>query len=161
MVGILKIPKKDIVLLSCLRNNARETLTKMSRKTGIPVSTLYDRLNHNYGSIIKKFTSIIDFKSLGYEITATLMMKVAFSDREKAESFLRVAVNANTVMALSNEYDFMVEAVFRNIAELEEFKKKIHEHASVEKLDVYIISSEIKKEQFLTSRELFGLNIAE
>ena len=41
--------KKDQILLSYLRKDARMPLTKMSKKTNIPVSTLFDRLKVNEG----------------------------------------------------------------------------------------------------------------
>jgi len=36
--------EKDLLILSELRQNARETLTKMSKHTGIPISTIFDKI---------------------------------------------------------------------------------------------------------------------
>jgi len=36
--------KQEIQVLRYFKNNARDTLTKASRKTGIPASTIYDIL---------------------------------------------------------------------------------------------------------------------
>ncbi|MBU4209210.1 MAG: winged helix-turn-helix transcriptional regulator [Proteobacteria bacterium] len=38
------IKKTDLIIISSLRQNAREKLTEMSRKTRIPVSTIFDRI---------------------------------------------------------------------------------------------------------------------
>ena len=37
-----QISKKDLLLISHLRQNARETMTNVSRSTGIPISTIFD-----------------------------------------------------------------------------------------------------------------------
>ena len=39
----MKINEKDLLIVSCLRQNARIKLTEMSRTTRIPVSTLFDK----------------------------------------------------------------------------------------------------------------------
>ncbi len=48
----------DLSVLAKLRQNARERLTKMSRKTSIPVTTLYNKIKTLESSIVKKHTSL-------------------------------------------------------------------------------------------------------
>ena len=45
---------KDLKIISYLRQNARMPLTKMSKKTQIPVSTIFDRLRTNEDDLIYK-----------------------------------------------------------------------------------------------------------
>ena len=40
----IKLDSSDLKILSALRANGRETLTKISRDTGIPISLVFDRL---------------------------------------------------------------------------------------------------------------------
>lgn len=154
-----KITRKDILLCTRLRENARETLTRMSKKTGIPVSTLYDRLQTHTGGLIKGFTSLIDFALLGYDVRAHMLIKVNYYDLEIIRAFLTNAHCANNVQSINGSYDFTAECVFRTLDELERFKKRLHEAGNVERLEVFIIVSDLKRERFLTSKDLALLEI--
>ena len=79
------IRKKELMLLACLRNNARETLTNISKKTNIPISTIFDKLKEYEKTFIKKHTSILDFKKLGYDIRINMLLKVDRSKRYALE----------------------------------------------------------------------------
>ena len=150
----MRVSKKDIMMIAQLRENARETLTKMSRRTGIPVSTLYDRLQAHNGRLIKKFTSILDFRELGFSIRANMLIGVDYEDRQKLRDFLEKAYNANSVQTINNDYDYFVEGIFKDIPDLEAFKEKLHATAKISRLQIYIVADEIKKEQFLSGKEL-------
>ncbi len=150
----MEIKKKDLLILSYLRKNSRISLTKMSRKTGIPISTLYDKIQSQKGKIIKKFTSIIDFKKLGYEIKANILIKTHFYDIEKIQVFLEKCFHVNNLQVINNHYNFFIEGVFKNIQELEEFKKKLFERGRIEAIDIYFIVDEIKKEKLLEETEI-------
>lgn len=155
----MKVTRKDVLLCSRLRDNARETLTRMSKKTGIPVSTLYDRLQAHKGGLIKGFTSIIDFAKLGYAVRANLLVKANYYDREKVRAFLEGAYAANTVQQLGSSYDFLAECLFTSFEELEAFKARLHEAGTIERLDVFIVVSDVKREGFLRGPELALLHV--
>ncbi|HIJ01446.1 TPA: hypothetical protein HA363_02255, partial [Candidatus Woesearchaeota archaeon] len=60
--------KKDVLLMSFFRNNARENLTRISRITRIPVSTIFDKLRDYEKELVKKHTTLLDFRKLGFDI---------------------------------------------------------------------------------------------
>jgi DNA-binding Lrp family transcriptional regulator len=157
--GLMKVTRKDVLLCSRLRENGRETLTRMSRKTGIPVSTLYDRMQVHKGGLIKGFTSLIDFTALGYAVRANLLVKANYYDREKIRVFLEGAYCANTVQQLNNAYDFIAECVFRSIDELEAFKNRLYDAGTIERLDVFIVVEDVKREAFLKGPDLALLHV--
>ena len=43
---------KDLMVLAALRQNARLSLTKMSKTTHVPISTIYDKLKQYERKII-------------------------------------------------------------------------------------------------------------
>jgi DNA-binding Lrp family transcriptional regulator len=146
--------KKDIQILSHLRQNSRQTLTTMSKHTKIPISTLYDRLKLHEGGVIQRFTSLIDFGSLGYSTRANLMLKVSRESREGLKGFLLAHYNVNCLFKLNNEFDFMVEAVFRSIKELEAFKEVLEHRFAVESLQLFYVVEDLKREGFLSDPQL-------
>ena len=151
----MEITKKDIMLLSQLRENSRETLTRMSKRTGVPVSTLYDRLQYHNGKLIKKFTSLLDFTVLGYMIRVHILIKVSHDTKESLRGFLQKASNANSVVSLNNDFDFLIDAVFKDMAELEGFKERLHENANIEKFKSFFVVDELKREAFMSGNDAY------
>jgi len=151
------LPKKDLILISHLRKNARETLTKLSRKTKIPISTIFDRLKEYENGIIINHATLINFSELGYSTRANIIIKVGKEQREEMKIHLEKSPFVNTAYKINNGYDFMVECIFKNINELHNFVENLEERFEVQDKQVYYVIEEIKKEKFLTDLELLEL----
>jgi Lrp/AsnC family leucine-responsive transcriptional regulator len=147
----MKLTKKDLLILTELRKNARETLTRLSRKTRIPISTIFDRLKMQEGSIIKKHCALIDFQKIGFSIRANILLKVPAEDRNKLLEHLQKELHTNTVLRINNGFDFLVEAIFRNLKEAENFVNNLEEEYKIEDKKVFYVIDEIKREEFLSS----------
>lgn len=143
---------KDLKILFQLRQDARMSLTKMSRKTGIPVSTIFDRIKSN--DYIVKHTTLIDFDKLGYFTRVNIFFKVDRLSRDIMTEFLIKHPSINTVFRLSNDYDFLVEGVFKKVPEINDFLEDLENRFQIEKKDCYFIAKDLKREAFLTN-ELF------
>ncbi len=140
----------ELKIMKHLRVNARESLTKMSRTTGIPVSTIYERLKLFEKSVIKKHTCLIDFQKLGYDLRVTLLVKVKQNSKDSLQRCLLSHHLVNMVFRINNGYDYLIEAVFQNMAQVQEFmelldKKGISSHKE------FFVLEELKREAFLTS----------
>ncbi len=121
------IAEKDLKILSHLRQNARMSLTRMSKKTKIPVSTIFDRLKLQEDSYISKHVSLIDFSKLGYNTRVNMTLKVKKEQRDDVRSYLMNHQNVNSVYKINNGFDFMVEGVFRHLKDFEDFIEKFEE----------------------------------
>ncbi|MBS3097950.1 Lrp/AsnC family transcriptional regulator [Candidatus Woesearchaeota archaeon] len=151
------LAKKDLLILSELRQNARETLTKISRKTNIPISTIFDKLKIHENGVIKRYTSLIDFSKLGFYTKAQIIIKVDREDKELLKDYLAKHQNINSIYKINNGFDFLVEAVFRNVRDLEEFLESMGSKFRIkEKLTFYVVD-DIKKEGFMADPALLGM----
>ena len=65
--------------------------------------------------------------------------------------------NVNSLFKINNNYDFFVEAIFRDINELEEFKEELEIKFKTRKFVLYHLINEIKKESFLSNPEVIDL----
>ncbi|MBW3015947.1 Lrp/AsnC family transcriptional regulator [Candidatus Woesearchaeota archaeon] len=148
---------KDGLVLSHLRSNARISLTKMSKQTQIPVSTLFDKLKRFEQGLIKKYVSLIDFQQLGYNTRAQIVLKINKDQRKECREFLTKHLNVNSVYKINNGFDFMVDCVFKNIKDMEEFIEAIEDKFEIIERYTYYVIDEIKKEEFLANRNLVGL----
>ena len=115
------ISKKDLLIVTHLRKNARETLTMISKKTRIPISTIYDRLRMYQGNLIKRYVSLIDFNLIGFNTRAHVMIKLDKDSRDSFKDYVIKHQNVNSVFKINNGYDFLIEGIFRHIKDLEDF----------------------------------------
>ncbi len=147
---------KDLEIITQLRKNARKSLTRMSKKTSIPVSTIYDRLKVHENSLIKKFTSLIDFNELGFMTRVYIAIKVPSDKKDGLKEHLAKHPNINCFFRINNDYDFLVEGIFKNIKQLQGFMDNLEKRFNVETKIFYIVE-DIKREAFLTDKTVFML----
>ena len=140
--------KKDSLLLAELRSNSRARLTEISRKTGIPVSTIHDKLKSRYEGIITKMTALVDFRKLGFTARAFITLKVDKKDREDLKTFLETNKNVNSIFKINNGYDFMIEGVFKYLADLEAFTEDLEDKFTICQKQVYYVIEDIQREEF-------------
>lgn len=143
-----KILRKDLALCKELRLDSRASLTNISRKTKIPISTLYDRLKYHEGELIQKHTTILNFNLLGYKARVQLLLKTPVEKREQLKNFLKVHENINNVWKITGKYDLFVEGYFQSINFAEEFVESIEKEYETE-YDAHYIVEDIRREGFL------------
>ena len=155
MVIIMK--EKDLLILANLRQNARETLTGISQKTKVPISTIFDKMKALEKGIITKHTAIVDFAKLGFSTRANMTLRVDKNERDRVREFLENHHNVNSIYKINNGYDFLVETVFKSIRELEDFTETVESRFKVRELQVYYIIDDIKREAFMSDPNLISI----
>ena len=156
---MFRLEKKQVDLLMQLRRDGRQTLTDISRNINMPVSTIFDRLRSNRDDLIKRFTCIIDFRKLGFSCRTQIVFRIKKDNRGEMQEFLVRHQNVNSVYKINNGYDFLVEAVFKELREVDEFLEKVEDKYKVLEKKVYYIIDDIAREKFLTDKvhaELLG-----
>ncbi len=148
---------KDLKIISYLRQNARMPLTKMSKKTQIPVSTIFDRLRTNEDDLIQKHTCLLDFKQLGFDIWANVSLQVDVADRNNLREYLLRSKNVNSVYKVSGNYDFLLECVFKNMRDLDGFIDDIEEKYLIKEKDTFFLVEDIKRESFMSDPNTVSL----
>ncbi len=155
----VELKVKEKVLLSHFRKNARESLTAISRRTRVPVSTIFDKLRQYERSFVKKHTTLIDFSKLGYLTRANVMLKVAVEHRQVLRDFLLKHENVNSLFKVNNGYDFLAEMVFRHIKDLEDFLEMLEIKYKVQNKTVFYVIEDICREEFMSKPELVQLEV--
>ena len=147
------VSKNEIMILSNLRNNGRKKLTNISRKTNIPISTIFDKIKDcEKNFIIKKHSCLINFSKLGYEFDVCILIKSNKEDKDKLKEFLMKKECLNTIFKTSNNYDFFVEGIFRDMQELQDFIECLENEFNLVRNDVLYIVGELKREEFLNNK---------
>lgn len=153
--GVLK--SKDVVIMSHLRQNSREQLTVLARKTGIPVSTIFDRVKLKAAGLIQRHTALIDFAMLGFATRAQVMLKAGKNDKEKLQQHLNKCLNVNNLYKVNNGYDFLVEFVCKDLKEMEEFLDQIDSRFVIKSKEVHYIVEDLRREAFLSDPQTLEL----
>ena len=141
--------RRDMLLMTFFRRNARENLTQISRLTRIPVSTIFDKLHDFERELIQKHTTLVNFKKLGFDIRVNILFKVARDSREEFKEFLMGNEHVNSVFRVNNGYDYMMEGIFRDMADLQRFTEMLDRFNIEAKQELFVLE-DLKRESFLS-----------
>jgi len=144
----------DDVILAHLREDSRMTLTKMSKRTNIPVSTLHERMKSYRKGVVTRHTALIDFAMLGYGARARVLLRVNKEHKKKLRDHLTHSPFMNELYKVNNGFDFMVEFVFKQMKDMEEYLDQLEEMYQIDKPQVFYLVDEVKKEAFLSKPQL-------
>lgn len=149
------ISKKDLLMIAHLRDDARITLTNLSKKICMPISTCYERLKAFKRTGLIRPTILIDFSVLGgYSTRVMIAIKVNREIRDEVEGYLVRHQNVNTVLRVNNGYSFLVESIWKNLTDSEDFIEDLIEKYHIEEKKVFYVIGEIKRESFLSNPDI-------
>lgn len=141
--------EKELLLIAHLRQDCRMPLTELSKKTGIPVSTIFDNLQENR-KFMTRNVMLFDFQKVGYSTRATILLRIEKDEREKISEYLKKHYNVNTLCKINNGYDFLLECVFKSIRDMEQFTESLESKFRIKAKETHFIIDELKKEGFLS-----------
>lgn len=148
------ISQKDKQTLVYLRKDGRITLSKLSRATRTPISTLFNRIKKHEGETVKRFTVLLNYRTLGYLARAYIVIKVHKKDKEQVRQHLHQHKNVNSLFKVNNGYDYLTDVVFRDYVELEGFIENLQDQFSVKVGNVHYVIDNIKEEHFFAEPNL-------
>ena len=143
------ISEQEKQIIQGLRKNSRTSLKELAQKINLPSSTVHDKVRRYEGKIIQKHTSLLNFRELGYQTHLFLALKTKRGERNELESYLKNSTNINTLYQVNDQFDFLVEAIFKDPKEAQDFLDELKERFIIETTYVHNVISNIKKEEFL------------
>ena len=116
----MEMDNKDKKILEILKNNSREPIREMAKKTKIRPSTIHLRIqklidNH----IIEKFTIKLDNQKVGENFIVFMLVKGGTS--EYIDSKVLHDSHVKEVFGVTGEYDLLIKLKFENVQEFHEF----------------------------------------
>ncbi|MDO8553347.1 MAG: Lrp/AsnC family transcriptional regulator [Candidatus Micrarchaeota archaeon] len=115
------IDEKDELILNELKINGRESTVDISKKTGIPRVTVHERIKKmQEKGIIKKFTVMPDYKKLGQETTAFVLIAYApknLLQRQVAEKIGKLH-NVYEIYLIAGEWDMIAKVRGKNLEDI-------------------------------------------
>ncbi|MFW6230675.1 MAG: Lrp/AsnC ligand binding domain-containing protein [Nanoarchaeota archaeon] len=151
------IQKNDLTIVAHLRENARKSLTQISRATGIPVSTIFEKLKKQTPRIMKKHTCLLDFSKVGMNTRAQIAIRTVPDHRKSLRDYLENNMHVNSLYKINNGYDYLIDVIFANMKDLEEFLEKLEESFKIRTKHVFYVIEEIAREEFLSNPKIIDL----
>jgi Lrp/AsnC family leucine-responsive transcriptional regulator len=148
----LKLDSSDLKILSALRANGRETLTKISADTGISISLVFDRLKSmEQEGLIKNYSCSVDWKRLGLNRRVLLLISIPEHLRQKAQAWLAGSHHINNLWRLDGKYGVAAEAMFVSPRQQEVFIEALRKEFEDVEISTHEVVDNPKWEGFLTS----------
>jgi len=118
------IDDRDRIILEELKRDASQSITKLSKKTGLPRTTVGERIRRMVAKqIIKKFTVMIDYEKIGLPITAFILVSFLpnpeISQRQLAKRISKMK-NVSDVYIVSGEWDLILKVRGKSMEEIGE-----------------------------------------
>ncbi len=150
------LSKTDLLMISCLRRDSRIKLTTLSRKTGMPISTAYERLKMFRASGLIRLTTLIDFKRLGFSTRVMMALRVDRNIRGDIEKYLIANRFVNSIQRVNNGY-FVIDGVFTNMNGAEDFLVDLEERFDIKKKQVFYVIDEVERESFFVESDMIDV----
>ena len=144
MSGVDDLDKR---ILRVLVEDSRLSVREIARRASAPHSTVYERIRRlERNGIILGYTVRIDYKKLGYQITALILVNVDGQHILEVEEWLSKHPNVLAVYDITGEHDIAVIASFKTIDELDSFVKNVLRNPYVRQTRTSIVFRKVKDE---------------
>lgn len=147
----IAISEKDALILAELRHDCRAKIAALSRDTGVPATTLYQRMRqlHRNG-IVAKNTCLVNFRQLGYKVVYFVLKSQATAQNAQLAEFLAAHCSTNSLARTNYDSDFLVECIFHDEKEAGELIDALMTRFQVS-IQMLNVIEEMRREQFLTT----------
>ena len=111
--------ENDKKILTELISNSRMPISKISSKTGIPDSTVSNRIKKlENNNIIEQYTTIINPEAIGIKVIAMIIIQTETEKHENVEIELPKLDKVSQVYSISGEYDILIKVWAHTLEEL-------------------------------------------
>jgi Lrp/AsnC family transcriptional regulator, regulator for asnA, asnC and gidA len=101
----------DRQIIRLLQRNARASYAELSRKTGIPESTVRRRMERLHDQQVIEFSMLADPEKLGYQMRAMIGVRVDVRDLEQIASTIRQMEEVIFAAFVTGSFDLMAQVV--------------------------------------------------
>jgi len=137
----------DAKILHALQENARITVSDISKKTGIPHTTIRLRIKRleNIG-VVKGYVPLLDLKKLGYTAKAIVLIKTSPEEKyEKLADTFKKMENVRWIYSISGRMTGALMVIAKDMRELHETVLKIRRVPGVVDEETIVVMEEVKE----------------
>lgn len=153
MEDTVKIDDIDKKILHLLNKDGRMSYREISRKLGVSVGTVHNRVEKLMkNGVIKKFVPVIDHSRLGYKLTAIIGVRVKGGVLRNWEERTAYHKNVLAIYDVTGEFDAILIGKFRDTSELDKFIKGLLRENDVQRTYTQTVLNIVKED--MTSSQM-------
>ncbi|MBC7101393.1 Lrp/AsnC family transcriptional regulator [Methanothermobacter tenebrarum] len=153
MEDIVKIDDIDKKILHLLNEDGRMSYREISRKLGVSVGTVHNRVEKLMkNGVIKKFVPVIDHSKLGYKLTAIIGVRIKGGVLKNWEEKTAYHKNVLAIYDVTGEFDAILIGKFRDTSELDKFIKGLLKENDVQRTYTQTVLNIVKED--MTSSQM-------
>ncbi|MFX0095714.1 MAG: Lrp/AsnC family transcriptional regulator [Candidatus Hodarchaeota archaeon] len=150
----MELDEIDYKILSALLQDGRKPARDIADEAGKHLSTITRRLKIlEQEEIIKSYTALLNYESLGLELTVITELIFSKGKLFEAEREIATIPGVCAVYDVTGRVDALVIAKFRNRDKISEFTKKLLAMPFVERTETFFVLNTIK-EDFRLHKEI-------
>jgi Lrp/AsnC family leucine-responsive transcriptional regulator len=146
----------DTQIIRLLQENARSTASEIGSKIGMSVSAVIERIKKLEGSgVISRYTTIIDHKKVGKDITA--LISVGLDHPKYHDAFVDFLNEEDDILEchyLAGDFDYSLKVITESTSSLQELLNRIKYVTGVSKTCTTIVLSTLKNYYSITPSSL-------
>ena len=136
----------DVRILEVLQENARVSISELSKQVNLSLSAVSERLKKLENSnIIEQYTTVLNPSAMEKELSAIMM--ISMEDPSDTVEFRRLVQELDEILEchyITGTYDYVLKITTKNMATLELLMNKIKSIKSIKHTETNVIFSTIK-----------------
>ena len=136
----------DVRILEVLQDNARVSISELSKQVNLSLSAVSERLKKLENSnIIEQYTTVLNPSAMEKDLSAIMM--ISMEDPSDTAEFTRLVQEQNEILEchyITGTYDYVLKITTKNMATLEALMNKIKSIKSIKHTETNVIFSTIK-----------------
>ena len=136
----------DVRILEVLQENARVSISELSKQVNLSLSAVSERLKKLENSnIIEQYTTVLNPAAMEKELSAIMM--ISMEDPSDTVEFRRLVQELDEILEchyITGTYDYVLKITTKNMATLELLMNKIKSIKNIKHTETNVIFSTIK-----------------
>jgi Lrp/AsnC family leucine-responsive transcriptional regulator len=136
----------DVKILEVLQDNARVSISELSKQVNLSLSAVSERLKKLENSnIIEQYTTVLNSAAMEKELSAIMM--ISMEDPSDTDEFRRLVQSLDEILEchyITGTYDYVLKITTKNMSTLEQLMNKIKSIKSIKHTETNVIFSTIK-----------------
>lgn len=121
-----KLDQKDMEIIACLKENCKQSIYSIAKKTGLPSTTIHSRIKKlEANGVIKRYSAELDNEKIGRSLCVYILINYNLhaweaSGRpvEELEKELFAIEGMKEVSYVTGQFDILLKMYLKDIAEL-------------------------------------------
>ncbi|TFG05000.1 MAG: Lrp/AsnC family transcriptional regulator [Promethearchaeota archaeon] len=142
----VKVDEVDMKILQILGEDSKTNYREIGKNLDIAIGTVSNRINNlKERGLIKKFTIDVDMFSIGYEITAIILIQIEGKFIHELEEQLAKEPNVYAIYDTTGDWDSIILVKFKHVHDLNAFLKRLNKMEHVKQTSTSVCLNVIKE----------------